>query len=385
VTLRRDQQRRVVAGVAAGLARRLAVDPLLVRVAFIAVTVATGGAGLVVYGAAWAFMPAEEGGEVRGWRIRTGRAAVEVALGTGLLVLCALLTLRATGLWFSDAVVWPVVLSVSGGALLWRAQRERAPAPPRPDAVAVPPPAPAASEAGRVSRIGLGLALVIAAGYVFLTATGVGTARDVALGAVVVGAALAVVFGPWFLRERAERIRSQERAEVAAHLHDSVLQTLALVQKRADDPGAVAALARRQERELRAWLRGDDATPDRLAAALEAAAGEVESEHAAKVDLVTVGDRPLDDATAALVAAAREAMVNAAKHGGGVPVSVYVEANGGHVRAWVRDRGPGFDPGAVPPDRHGLRDSIHARMERHGGSARVVSAPGLGTEVELSL
>ncbi|HEY1358999.1 MAG TPA: ATP-binding protein, partial [Thermoleophilaceae bacterium] len=252
--------------------------------------------------------------------------------------------------------------------------------------------APRRERAATVSRTGLGVALVIAAGLVFLQATSSLTAaRDVILAVLVVVIVLGVIFAPWILRlvrslsaERAERIRSQERAEMAAHLHDSVLQTLALVQ-RTDDPGQVAALARRQERELRTWLSGrTDRAEGRLATALEDAAAEVEEAHGIPVDVVAVGDRDLDEKSDALVAAAREAMVNAAKFGGGSPVSVYAEAQDGRTHVFVRDRGPGFDAQAVPADRRGIRESIVGRMERHGGRASVTSSSE-GTEVELML
>jgi len=208
---------------------------------------------------------------------------------------------------------------------------------------------------------------------------------------VVVIVALALILAPWWLRlvrglsaERAERIRSQERSEVAAHLHDSVLQTLALMQRRAADPREVASLARRQERELRAWLNGGrPAAADSLAACLEAAAAEVEETHGVPIDVVAVGDAPVDARGEALVGAAREALVNAAKFAGDGPLSLYAEVDHERVQVYVRDRGPGFDPSAVPADRRGVRESIVGRMERHGGRALVHSVPGEGTEVEL--
>jgi signal transduction histidine kinase len=256
-------------------------------------------------------------------------------------------------------------------------------------------PASANERAAVVSRTSLGIALVIAAGLVFLSATGaLSTARDVVLSVLVVAVVLAVIFAPLVLRlvrslteERAERIRSQERAEVAAHLHDSVLQTLAMMQRRAGEPGEVAALARRQERELRAWLAGRPAPgqSSRLAGALEAAAAEVEESHGVPVEVVVVGDRELDAAHEAVVAAAREAMTNAAKFGRGSPVDVYAESEGSRTQVFIRDRGPGFDTGSIPPDRRGVRESIRGRMERHGGRARITSSPGTGTEVELVL
>ena len=380
--LRRPAEGRVVAGVCAGIAERVGTDPLLVRVGFIAA--ATTGVGVAAYALGWALMPSDAtAAPVR--RIRTGRAAVEVGLGAGLLVLSALLAMRGLGLWFSDAIAWPLVLIAAGGALLWRQSQARTGGvgdSPRVYGRSSTPPLSLPD----VSRTGVGVALVIAAAFVFLQVTGaLGAARDVALGAIAVCVVLCVIFAPFLVRLVRERVQQRERAEVAAHLHDSVLQTLALVQKRAGDPAQVAALARRQERELRAWLSGRTQTQGNLVAALEAVAGEVEGAHGVTVEVVASGDRPLDARGEALVAATREAITNAARHGGGGPVDVYVEARADATRVFVRDRGPGFEPDAVPADRRGVRESIVGRMERNGGGARIGSAPGGGTEVELWL
>src|SRR3954469_17094912 len=405
--LRRDTDHRVIAGVCAGLARQLGVAPLIVRGAFVAAATA-GGLGVALYVLAWVFVPAGDA-PGRAMRLRTGRGTVEIAIGVGLLALSVLLTFRALGLLFSDVVVWPLLLVAAGGALLWRqplgggwggaaARADEAPAPSHPlspQPVRTAPSQTPADRGGLMSRTGPGVALVIAAGVAFLSATGaLSAARDVVLSVLVVAAVLAIIFAPWVVRlarsltvERAERIRSQERAEMAAHLHDSVLQTLALVQQRADDPRSVATLARRQERELRAWLsqRAAPGATSRLGSALEGAAGEVERDHGVPIEVVAVGDAELDERGLALVAAAREAMVNAAKFGGGSTVDVYAEVDDGSLQVFVRDRGPGFDVHAVPPDRRGVRESIVGRMERHGGRAAVRSAPGEGTEVELVL
>ena len=401
--LRRDSRHRILGGVCAGLARHLGVDPLIVRVAFVAAAFA-GGVGLVIYVAMWALVPAGDA-PPRASRLQAGRGTVEVASGVALLVLSVLLTFRGLGLWLSDAVVWPIVLVAAGGALLWRQSSAAAGGQAGAVAAARPRPwAPAtllqrrfsAHHAARVWHVGLGVLLVVAAGLAFLSATNaLSAARDVVLSALVVAVVLAVILAPWILRlvrsltdERTERIRSQERAEMAAHLHDSVLQTLALVQQRSEDPRAVAALARRQERELRAWLSRRSSTagePPRLVGALEAAAGEVERDHGVTVDVVAVGDADLDPRGAALVAAAREAMVNAAKFGAGSAVDVYAEALDGELQVFVRDRGPGFSPDALPPDRRGVRESIVGRMARHGGRAEIHSAPEAGTEVELTM
>jgi signal transduction histidine kinase len=409
--LRRDTEHRVLAGVCSGLARHIGVDPLIVRVLFVAAATA-GGVGIAVYLLAWVFVPAGDA-PAQPVRLRTSRGMIEITLGVALLALSLLLTFRAFGLLASDAVVWPLVLVAAGGALLWRQSMGRGPVVVDPSADTARSwyageleraralreaarPASANERAAVVSRTSLGIALVIAAGLVFLSATGaLSTARDVVLSVLVVAVVLAVIFAPLVLRlvrslteERAERIRSQERAEMAAHLHDSVLQTLALVQQRSEDPRAVAALARRQERELRAWLsrrKPAAGEPPRLAAALELAASEVERDHGVPVDVVAVGDADLDARGEALVAAAREAMVNAAKFGGGSTVDVYAEALDGELQVYVRDRGPGFAPADVPADRRGVRESIVGRMARHGGRAEIHSAPRAGTEVELTM
>jgi signal transduction histidine kinase/phage shock protein PspC (stress-responsive transcriptional regulator) len=381
----------MIAGVCAGLARYLGIDPLFVRVGFVAAT-AAAGFGLIVYGLCWLLIPNEAGAapaRPRRFDRAARRASIQVGAGAGLLLLSLLLTLRALGIWASDAVVWPLVLVGAGAALLWRQSLDDT------SAAETAAPEEVRSERGaRISRTGLGIALVIAAGIVFLRTTGsLSAARDVVLAVLVVAVGLSVIFAPWIARlvrslsaERAERIRSQERAEMAAHLHDSVLQTLALMQKRADDPREVAALARRQERELRSWLsRGASRDERSLATALEEAADEIEREHGVPIDVVAVGDTSLDEAGAAAVAAAREAMLNAAKFGGGSPVDVYAEAQDGRLEIFIRDRGPGFDPAAIPPDRRGVRESIMGRMERHGGRAVIRTPEGGGTEVEVVL
>jgi signal transduction histidine kinase/phage shock protein PspC (stress-responsive transcriptional regulator) len=395
--LRRDPEHGILKGVCAGIGRHLGIDPIIVRVVFIAAA-AAGGIGVVLYLVAMVVVPAGDG-RALGGRLRSGRASIEVAAGAGLLVLSVLLAFRALGIWFSDPVAWPLVLVAAGGALLWRqSQQPGERLSPPPLSAEAPEPQPLeGGRAGAYVRTAVGILLVVAAGIVFLQGTGsLSAARDVVLAGVVVAVGLGIVFAPWILRlwrslesERASRIRSQERAEMAAHLHDSVLQTLALVQHRAHDPAEVAALARRQERELRAWLAGRvPAAADgdgSLASALEAAAGEVERAHRVKVELVVTGDAPLDERGEALVAAAREAIVNAAKFAPDGGVDVFAEAAGEGVQVFVRDRGPGFDPASVPPDRRGVRESIVGRMERHGGRAEIHPAPGGGTEVELSL
>ena len=387
--VRRDLENRVVAGVCAGLGRRMGIDPVILRVAFVAAA-AAGGFGIVLYGLAWLLLPADGAGRASAAsRALPRRASWQVAAGVGLLVLALVLFLRELGIWFSDALVWPLVLAATGTALIWHRSTAARPRMTRLRGLPRPP------DPVTRGRAVLGASLVVGAALLFLLWTdALGAARDVVLVLVAVVVALGLILTPLWLRvakslaeERAARIRSQERAELAAHLHDSVLQTLALVQRRAEDPRAVAALARRQERELRAWLSGATGPGSRetLAAALESVAAEVEEAHGIAVEVVAVGDARLDGGGEAVVAAAREALVNAAKFAGDGPVALYAEVAPERIEVFVRDRGPGFDPAAVPADRRGVRESIVGRMERHGGRAALHTAPGAGTEVELVL
>jgi signal transduction histidine kinase len=411
---RRDTEHAIVAGVLAGLGRRLGVDPILLRIGFVVLCFATAGVALVVYLVAWPFIPADSDRARPGTKTERWLEGVSsprrlrLAAGVGLLTLAALLVFRELGIWWSDTVIWPLVLAASGAALLWAQSRAMQPGPEIESAIAPPTSAPTArAEAPAVAaphragaadlyRGGFGVALVVGAGLLFLsTNDALGGAREAVLVAIAAIAALALILAPFLWRlgrnlaaERAERIRSQERAELAAHLHDSVLQTLTLMQKRADDPREVAALARRQERELRSWLfdgrsrRGSRS----LATALEDAAAEVEDAHGVPIDVVVVGDLELDERADALVAATREALTNAAKFAGEAgPVAVYAEMGDGRAQVFVRDRGSGFDPERIPADRRGVRESIVGRMERHHGGAEIRSSPGGGTEVELTL
>ncbi len=334
------------------------------------------------------------------------RGGMRIAIGAGLLAVSGLLFVRAGGPWPGDAIVWPAAVAVLGALLIWRASgalpaRRRGWAAHRSPETspAVPSREPSARVRAlsrpEVSRGGLGVTLVLAGGFAFLWANGaLRPAGETVLTGLAVLIALALIFAPSWRRlarslaaERTERIRSQERADVGAHLHDSVLQTLSLIQRSAEDPKRVAALARRQERELRGWLAGGDSRErgERLAGALETAAAEVEATAGGTVEIVAVGDCSLDEPAGAVVGAAREAMLNAAKFAGQAPVSVYAELSDERIKVFVRDRGAGFDPAAVPPARRGVRESIIGRMRRAGGGATVRALPGGGTEVEIAI
>jgi signal transduction histidine kinase len=402
--LRRHRSGRMVAGVAGGIAEHLGVRVLWVRTGF-TVLAALSGAGVLAYGLAWMFIAQEEVYRVR---VVSGQERRQ-ALGLAVLGLGVATAASAAGDTVVGWVAGPLGVAAVGVALVWReadeARRRRW------------------AEAGRSGVLG-GLiggggrtAVVrIVAGGLFV-AGGLGVFllgrldlnqlqfATLAVLATLVGVAVLTV--PFWVRlshelgeERRERIRSAERAEIAAHLHDSVLQTLALIQRQAEQPREVRRLARGQERELRTWLygptgyghAGSSAVPGAsgrpaatVAEAITSAAAEVEDTYAVAVRPVVVGDCALDDRQAALVQAAREAMVNAAKHARVGEVSLYAEVEPDTVHMFVRDRGIGFDPDSVPEDRHGLVDSVHGRMERHGGSATLRTASGEGTEVHLEM
>ena len=360
--LERRDEGRALAGVCSGIAAALGVDPTLVRLVFALLALA-GASGAVLYVAAWLLLPAPGDAPRRGGRART-------VAGAALLLAAGLLALRGLGL--ADSELWPAALAAVGVALMWRRRST--------------PDAPA------LAQTTAGAALIVGGVLLFVAANGFDGPRPGVLGpgSLMAGLLLVVVPSLWRLArerdlERTERVRSEERAEIAARVHDSVLQTLALIQREAGDPRRVATLARRQERELRAWLYGDASRigRDSLVAAVEEAAADVEELHGIRVETVSAGDCALDERLRALVLAAREAMANAAKFSGTEDVSVYVEATDGQASVFVRDRGAGFDRAAVPTDRRGIAESIEARMARHGGSATVTSAPGQGTEVEL--
>ena len=389
----RDPDDRILGGVASGIATHLGLDTLLTRIGFVVLAV-VGGFGVVVYGALWVLMPVRgtddeapglAAASRRGLRTASSgssrRRDVTVAVSLCLVGLGGVILLQNAGLWVNSRVFWPLLVAGVGVGLVWWQ-----------------------SDGSNRSewfgdtgwrtwlRIVAGIVLVGAAAWLALFQAGVAHALDDAVGAIALAiAGVALVLGPWLVRltrelqhERQERIRSEERADVAAHLHDSVLQTLALIQRQAGDATTVAQLARTQERELRSWLFDNtDPAASTVRAALQRVVVDVESTHRVPVELVVVGDVTSDEAMTALVAASREAMVNAAKHSGAPRIDVYAEVGPVQVEVDIRDRGIGFDLQAVGPDRQGIRGSIVDRMTRHGGRAEVRSQPGGGTEVRL--
>ncbi len=382
---RRSAADRVLTGVAGGIGERLRIDPVVVRLSFVVLTFA-GGAGVLLYVSAALVSRRPAPAELP----PPPRTSTTQAVAIAMVLTGVLLILRGVGVWFGDGVVWPAAIVVLGLAVIWthgdEATRARRlawmPRPIRDEAVS-----------HRVRTL-VGVLVIALGAWAFFSSNPpldlFGDAPS-AVATVLVG--LAVIAGPWIWRlvrqvadERRERIRQEERAEMAAHLHDSVLQTLALTQ-RTEEPGEMIALARVQERALRTWLYGKSRPggAGSLSAALDELAVWVERTHRTWIEIVMVGDCPLDDAVRALVHACREALVNAARHSRARGVSAYVEVEDDQVTAFVRDQGVGFTRAAVPADRHGIAESIEGRMERNGGVAVVESAPGRGTEVRLRI
>jgi signal transduction histidine kinase/phage shock protein PspC (stress-responsive transcriptional regulator) len=381
--LTRSTHDRIVAGLAGGIAARLGVPTVFVRAAFVSLTLA-GGFGIICYLAGWLTVPDDQqyGSMITADRPPT--TAQKAGLSLGFVAL--LFVLDGVGLWFGS-IVWPATLFVFGSALVW--DRSSAESRDRMSRFAKP-----SVDRGSHSRtqiiVGVGL-MAVGIVVVLTSLDSFQALGPVAVAVLITAAGFMLLFGPWMLgliedltKERRARIRSEERADMAAHLHDSVLQTLALIQRN-DDPQRMTTLARAQERDLRAWLFEPTSNTNggTIGEAISAAAAKTESDFDVPIEVVVVGDRSLDDGTEPLVAAAGEAMANSAEHSGARSVSVYVECSQDGVEAWVTDQGSGFEIDEIADQRKGLSESIVARMARSGGEAIVVSRPGEGTEIHL--
>jgi signal transduction histidine kinase/phage shock protein PspC (stress-responsive transcriptional regulator) len=368
---------RWLAGVAGGLAHRLGVQPIYVRAGFVVF-------GLVGF-AAYVVLLMLSIDSVAEEDVEPYEATGDRKVALLLITLGGLLLVREAGL--VPGFTLPVALVLFGAAALW----DRSTPAGRSRLTRLV--APSIGGAPTLGRALGGVALLIVGLLVLLSgASVIRQAGWLVLGILVTAAGATLVFGPWLYRlgseltaERSRRVRADARAEVAAHLHDSVLQTLALIQRSSDDPRRMVTLARSQERELRNWLyKGSAAEADQLEAALSQVADYVEQHHNVPIDVIVVGDAAVDEHVTALLGAAREAMVNAAKHSGSDLVTVYAEVGDGRVDVWITDLGEGFDPDAINGAGVGISGSIADRMRRHGGSATISSGPE-GTEVHLSL
>lgn len=400
----RRRDGRWLAGVCSGIAVHLGWPVWVVRLCVVCLAMADY-LGVVLYAAMWVLLPdqppepeapglaAARHADMRRTprRHRSTQTTVSVA---AVVVLCVGLLLlgRAIGFGPGNGFFWPIALAAVGVALVWR----QADGPD--DAAQADTPrwiAPLVSNArwASVLRMAAGMSMVGAAVWLvaYNQVSGPNLPSVLAVAALTL-VGFCVVAAPWINQMRTslnqareEKLLADARADMAAHLHDSVLQTLALIQRQADDPKAVSSLARRQERELRSWLYGEAAGPQTFHVALAAAGSEVEDERGVPVEVICIGDAPMSDGLEATIRAAREAMTNAVKHSGAPKVDVYAEVDDEHVEVFVRDRGVGFDLAGIGEDRMGVQRSIIERMERHGGTARVRTAPGEGTEVRLEM
>jgi signal transduction histidine kinase len=397
--LRRNPDNRVLGGVCGAVSRATGIDAMWVRIGFVLLAIASGVI-VLVYAMAWLLIPMEgETDNIYSRAVSDRRGIRTIAAILIPLLIAVQFITSSLHVPFIGFIGWPTFLAAGVIILIWRNANASEKAFIDNDVV----PLLGADTHGKgrrwlIARVVVGL-LIGAVGIVLLVEghTTVAKLRPIG-GAALVIAASVVIFGPWWLSlvrdliaERQARALAEERAQMAAHVHDSVLQTLALIQRSSDDPQNVVRLARAQERELRAWLFdgrspgaiGEHATM--LAEGVGLLQRQVEADHGIAVQVVMVGDCELDDALRALLDAAREATVNAAKWSGADQVSVYAEVETDAVMLYVRDRGLGFDPDAVPEDRHGIARSIRARVARFGGSAVIRSAPGAGAEVQLSM
>jgi signal transduction histidine kinase len=396
--LRRGREDRLAGGVAAGLAERTGFDVTAVRLVLVVATLLTIGWAAVAYVLAWLLVPADGADSSIASKAQADRRGIALAAGLASLLIAVLIIASAVGAgWLGSSLGWPMVICLAGLVLIWR----NAPADEQAMIRQLAEPVSGLAGESRRPRIVLRASvacLLLAGGLVALLSGHDSAALRPLAGVALVIAAIVVVLGPWWLRiardlvvERRARIRAEERADMAARVHDSVLQTLALIQRRADDPQRVIQLARAQERELRSWLfdgRAPGSMDDQgmtLAAGVRLIQQEVEAQYGVAVEAVTVGDCELDDDLGALLAAAREATVNAVKWSGAEVVSLFAEVEPAEVSMYVRDRGRGFDPEAVPGDRKGLAESVRARMARRGGAVTVRTVQGEGTEISLTM
>jgi len=385
--------------VAAGIAAWRGFSPTTVRIALAVAALISTGWAVPFYVLGWLLIPVK--GQETSIASKAKHDARGVALAIALASVLAVFLLLAGALNSGsiEVYVWPQVISVAGLTLIWRNAPENERAGMRRLVKALEDlGGSSGTTARRATRLRFAAAAVLlVVGFIALLSLHGGTQLLAPLGGfLLVAAALVLLLGPWWLRiardlvlERQGRARAEERADIAAHMHDSVLQTLALIQRRAEDPQAVVQLARAQERDLRSWLfegrAPGDADASSFAEGVRQIQRDVEAMHGVPVEVVIVGDCPLDEHIAALLAAGREATVNAAKWSGAAVISVFAEVEADKVNVAVRDRGKGFDPAAVPGDRKGVAESIRGRMSRHGGEATVQSAPGEGTKVTLTM
>jgi signal transduction histidine kinase len=402
-SLRRDPEDRLVGGVAAGIARCGPLNPTTARIVLI-IAALFQGVAVPLYCVAWLLIPEDgsEGDVAEGtasiWsRARHDSRGIALAVAVASLLTVILLISGVFNATFLESWGWPQVVTGACLVLVWRNGSEHEQARLRRIVAPLENLGPEGTRRASMVRLGLaGVLFAAGLGFVLSSRETYAVVRPV-IGVVLVIGAFVLLLGPWWLRiardlvlERQARARAEERSDMAARVHDSVLQTLALIQRRSDDPAQVTQLARAQERELRAWLfegraPGSMSEVTSLVEGVRRIQQDAEARHGVPVEVVTVGDCPLNDDLGALLEAAREAVVNAAKWAQVPVISLFAEVTGQDVEVVVRDRGRGFDPAAIPGDRKGMAESIHGRMARHGGTVTVQTAIGEGTKVSLKM
>jgi signal transduction histidine kinase len=396
--LRRDTAERLAGGVASGLAVWRGFNIMTVRIVFVLVCLIPSGFCVPLYVVAWLLIPAAGEETSIGHRARSDSRGIALAAGLATLLVFLLFVANVVGNGWVDSYAWPQLVTVAGLVLIWRngSPEEQATLRRLAEPLGSAPNPAARTRWSAIRLVVAGVLILGGAGWLASAHESLALLRP--LGAVLlVIAGIVLVLGPWWLRiardlsmERQAKVRAEERADISAQVHDSVLQTLALIQRRADDPQKVVQLARLQERELRSWLF-EGRAPNEADSDMTFAIGvrqiqqDVEARYGVPVEAVTVGDCELDENLNGLLAAAREATVNAAKWSGASVISLFAEVEPDSVSVVVRDRGKGFDPSAVPLDRKGLAESVRGRMARRGGTADVVSGLGEGTKVTLKM
>jgi signal transduction histidine kinase len=354
-----------------------------------------------LYVALWIGVTRRGEGESIFARTSSDKREKEILFVVSIAVITLLIALRTLGLHALGLFLWLLTLSALEGLVAWRgcSSDEREHLRDLANSSVLKATTNSDGWQGVAIRTGVGVVLALW-GISLLSRVGYeqGAAAYVLVGAAALVLGLFVLFAPWWIRtvrdlsyERRARLRAQDRADMAAHVHDSVMQTLSLIQRAADNPAEVTRLARIQERDLRIWLANPEAfgtstnPPTLLAQSALEIEREIEDNYGVGVDVVVVADIALDESICALLAAGREATLNAAKWSGAKDVSLYIEAEPGQVSMFIRDQGRGFDMESVPDDRQGISRSIIERMNRHGGTAVIRSSPGAGTEVELRM
>ncbi len=396
--LRRSREVRVVAGVCGGLSQATGIDVTVLRIAVVLLALGSG-IGVLVYAVGWLLVPLEGEQTTILTRAVNDRRGIRLVIALVPVLFVVQILSGSRHIHYLGSISWPLFLAAAVAILIVRNASDDERGWISDDLM---PMLHVGTRPHRrwstLARILVGLAVGIGGLLLVVLGHPTGALLGPVVGCVLVVAAMVVLFGPWWLglirdllAERQARALAEERAQMAAHVHDSVLQTLALIQRSADDPQHVVRLARAQERELRSWLFdgrppgtvGEDGST--LSEGIEVIQRQIEADHGVTIQVVVVGDCPLSDPQRALLDAAREATVNAAKWSGASQIAIFAEVDAASVMIYVRDRGRGFDPTAVGDDHKGIAHSIRARVARFGGSAVIHSAPGEGTEVELSM